>query len=126
MKLVLLLFMPFVCLSQMNNQDYPVYKRNDLGVSYSPKKTTFKIWAPTASAVKLNLYKTGDGGEMVSTVTMSKEQQGVWQTKIADDIKNLYYTFQVQQDGKWLAETPDIYAKAVGVNGKKRYGGKHG
>lgn len=119
MKLVLFLFMPFVCLSQMNNQDYPEYKGNDLGVSYSPEKTTFKIWAPTASAVKLNLYKTGDGGEMVSTVTMSKEQQGVWQTKIADDIKNLYYTFQVQQDGKWLAETPDIYAKAVGVNGKR-------
>jgi pullulanase len=119
MKLVLLLLMPFVCLSQMNNQDYPVYKGNDLGVSYSPEKTTLKIWAPTASAVKLILYKTGDGGEMISTVSMSKEQQGVWQTKIAHDIKNLYYTFQVQQDGKWLAETPDIYAKAVGVNGKR-------
>ncbi len=119
MKLVLLLLMPFVCLSQMNNQDYPVYKGNDLGVSYSPKKTAFKVWAPTASAVKLILYKTGDGGEMVSTVSMSKEQQGVWLTQIAHDIKNLYYTFQVQQNGKWLAETPDIYAKAVGVNGKR-------
>lgn len=119
MKFVLLLFMPFVCLSQMNNQDYPVYKRNDLGVSYSPEKTAFKIWAPTASAVKLILYKTGDGGEVVSTVSMNKEQQGVWQTQIAHDIKNLYYTFQVQKDGKWLAETPDIYAKAVGVNGKR-------
>ena len=38
---------------------------------------------------------------------------------ISKDLKNKYYTFQVQQDGKWLAEAPDIYAKAVGVNGHR-------
>ena len=93
--------------------------KNDLGVTYTPKQTVFKIWAPTASAVKLNLYKAGAGGEAVRTFLMSRKQQSVWQSKIAYDLKNVYYTFQVQHDRKWLGETPDIYAKAVGVNGQR-------
>jgi len=33
--------------------------------------------------------------------------------------KGSYYTFCIEQDGKWLAEVPDPYAKAVGTNGKR-------
>lgn len=119
MQLVLLLFLLFVCLFQVNSQQYPIYKGKDLGVNYSPKKTVFKIWAPTASTVKLNLYKTGAGGELIKTLTMGKAPQGVWQAIITQDIKNFYYTFQVQHGTKWSAETPDMYAKAVGVNGQR-------
>lgn len=98
-------------------QDYPVYKGTDLGVSYTPQKSTFKIWAPKASAVKLRLYLAGAGGEPISTVNLNKTDQGVWYTSINSNIKNQYYTFQVLQDDKWLLERPDIYAKAVGING---------
>jgi pullulanase len=97
---------------------YPVYKGR-LGVSYSPKKTIFKVWAPIASAVKLRLYKAGNGGDAVNTIDLDKKTAGLWQTAVKGDIKNKYYTFQVMQDGKWLAEAPDIYAKAVGVNGHR-------
>ena len=119
MKLLLLLLLPTICFSQVNVQDYPVYKGKDLGVNYTASKTTFKVWAPKATSVKLRLYKAGSGGEAISTVNLTKAQQGVWQTEINKDIKNQYYTLQVEQDGKWLAESPDIYAKAVGVNGKR-------
>ena len=43
----------------------------------------------------------------------------MWKVTVKKDLKNKYYTFQVMQDGKWLAEAPDIYAKAVGVNGHR-------
>ena len=119
MKFIMLLFSPFFCLAQIQNEEFPEYKGNDLGVSYSAKETIFKIWAPKASTVKLYLYKAGIGGEAIKTLSLTKSQQGTWQTKITSDIKNIYYTFQVQQNGEWLAETPDIYAKAVGVNGKR-------
>jgi pullulanase len=119
MKFIFLLFFPFFALSQINSEEYTPYAGNDLGVHYTSKQTVFKIWAPTASAVRLKLYKSGIGGESLQTVLMSKVQQGVWQTNIAKDIKNAYYTFEIQHKGKWLGETPDIYAKAVGVNGAR-------
>lgn len=99
--------------------NYPVYTGKDLGVKYAPFKTAFKVWAPKASEVKLRLYDAGDGGEAFITVNMVKGNKGVWKIVIDKDIKNKYYTFQVKQEGKWLLECPDIYAKAVGVNGKR-------
>ncbi|MDB4922196.1 MAG: pulA [Mucilaginibacter sp.] len=72
-----------------------------------------------ASEVKLRLYDAGNGGQAISTVSMVKSISGTWQNIINKDLKNKYYTFQVMQDGKWLMECPDIYAKAVGVNGAR-------
>lgn len=102
-----------------NNKQNTAYSGNDLGVYYSPKATSFKVWAPDAEKVVLRLFAEGDGGEAVKTINLDKQQQGVWQAKITQDIKNSYYTFQVFQNGKWLLEKPDIYAKALGVNGKR-------
>jgi len=99
--------------------NYPVYTGNDLGINYSSQKTLFKVWAPMASAVKLRLYKAGDGGDAISVLDLTAGKNGVWQVNVTGDIKNTYYTFQIMQDGKWLAEAPDIYAKAVGVNGHR-------
>ncbi|TFF35768.1 type I pullulanase [Mucilaginibacter psychrotolerans] len=98
---------------------YPVYNGTDLGVIYSPAKTTFKVWAPQATAVKLRLYAHGQGGEVLQTINLEKKGNGTWATSITKDIRNRYYTFQVMQDGHWLLEVPDMYAKAVGVNGKR-------
>ncbi len=114
---MLFTFLPFLCFSQMNNKDYPIYSGTDLGVTYSTTSTIFKIWAPTASTVKLRLYKAGTGGTALQVIAMQKALQGVWQVSIKKDIKNMYYSFQVEVNGKLLQETPDIYAKAVGVNG---------
>lgn len=99
--------------------DYPVYTGHDLGVKYSPNKTIFKVWAPMASEVKLRLYDAGIGGEPISAIAMEKGIKGTWSAIVNQDIKNKYYTFQVLQQGKWLYEAPDIYAKAVGVNGAR-------
>jgi pullulanase len=99
--------------------DYPVYTGHDLGVTYTPLKTVFKVWAPKASEVKLKLYAAGDGGNAMETFSLAKSAGGVWVSAINKNIKNKYYTFQVMQDGKWLQERPDVYAKAVGVNGNR-------
>ena len=98
---------------------YPMYTGDDLGVSWSPEKTVFKVWAPTATAVKLRLYAAGDGGKPLQTINLTKAQDGVWETTIKQDLKNQYYTFQTNINGRWLKERPDIYAKATGINGKR-------
>ncbi len=123
-------FITFICITpatifaQVPKQvetykDYPIYNGKDLGVSYSPTKTIFKVWAPKASEVVLKLYAAGDGGEAMNTIALSKLTNGVWATVINKNLKKVYYTFQVNQAGNWLLERPDIYAKAVGINGKR-------
>ena len=36
------------------------YTGNDLGAVWSAEKTAFRLWAPTAKKVVLNLYRSGD------------------------------------------------------------------
>ncbi|MGZ3763663.1 MAG: type I pullulanase [Mucilaginibacter sp.] len=113
----LLAFKPFYTVPSFDS--YPFYTGNDLGVTYSPLKSVFKVWAPTASAVKLRLYASGDSGEATQVIDLKKEDQGVWGISINHNLRNQYYTFQAFISGRWLQERPDIYAKAVGVNGKR-------
>jgi len=118
-KIMMFTFFPFVSFSQIIKEEYPIYTGKDLGVFYSTTSTIFKVWAPTATSVKLRLYSEGFGGSALFEIAMQKASQGVWKANIKKNIKNIYYTFQVEADGKLLQETPDIYAKAVGVNGQR-------
>jgi pullulanase len=96
--------------------DYPHYAGDDLGVIWSSHKTSFRIWAPTARMVELRLYRTGKGGRPVKVVQMEKGTNGTWIHEEQGDLNGLFYTFQVN-DGEWLHEVADPYAKAVGING---------
>lgn len=100
-------------------KDVPVYNGNDLGVHYSVKETLFKVWAPNAEEVRLRLYDAGEGGKATFNEALTSNDGGVWVIGVTGDIKNKFYTFQVKQRGNWLLEAPDIYAKAVGVNGHR-------
>lgn len=99
---------------------YPVYLKNDLGVVYSPKKTTLKLWSPNVEETKVNLYKKGDGGEAIAVKNLLyNKDTGVWEINLNGNFHNTYYTLQVKNKGIWSKEMPDPYAKAVGVNGQR-------
>jgi pullulanase len=123
MKRLLLLICVLACWL-INSPSYgqdsqPVYNGKDLGVTYQAQQTLFKVWAPQATAVKLRLYKGGTGGNAEAVVNLKKGNSGTWQTIIHRHLKNKYYTFQAFINNKWLLECPDMYAKAVGINGKR-------
>ncbi|QVY65272.1 type I pullulanase [Polaribacter sp. Q13] len=99
-------------------EEYPTTDKS-LWLDYSKEQTTFKIWSPRATAVKLNLYKTGNDSEVFETLDLSPEENGVWFKTIEKDLDGIYYTYQTYIDDNWLTETPGIYAKAVGVNGNR-------
>ena len=94
-------------------------KAENLWIDYQKEATTFKIWSPKASKVHLHLYKEGLKGKPMQTLVMDQESHGLWKKRVEGDLHGIYYTFQVMIDGNWLEETPGIYAKAVGVNGKR-------
>ncbi len=95
------------------------YDGDDLGAFYTPEKTVFKVWAPTAEAVILNLYEDGSEGAVpYRQFAMTKTGCGVFKIEIGGDLDGVYYTYTVSSDGR-VRETADIYAKACGANGKR-------
>ena len=93
------------------------YDGDDLGAVIHGEQTTFKVWAPTASEVVLNLFTAGDGVEAYKNVVMEKGEKGVW-SYTEDCGHGTYYTYTVTTSvGK--QEAVDPYAKAAGVNGKR-------
>lgn len=102
----------------MQNFDYEVYEGNDLGAVYTPKMTRFKVWAPEAEAVKLNLYKEGEGDNLIERCTMKKSRNGIFTFERQGDCNGIYYTYTVVNHGD-EQEAVDPYTKAAGVNGRR-------
>ena len=99
--------------------DYPIYEGTDLGLTYTPEQSVFKLWAPSASKAVLRLYEKGTDGKPTETMSMKRGENGVWVTEIKKDLVGKYYSFQTLVNEKWGLEVPDPYVKAVGVNGKR-------
>ncbi|MFA9392266.1 MAG: type I pullulanase [Prolixibacteraceae bacterium] len=97
---------------------YPSYNEAPLGVTYAPKSTIFRLWAPTASRVLLRLYNTGNDEAHFNLIELIQLPH-VWEIELTGDYHGVYYTVQCLINNNWMDEVPDPYAFAVGVNGKR-------
>ena len=97
--------------------DAYVYEGDDLGATVKGGKTVFKLWAPTASAVTLNLYEAGDGGAAFAEVPMTPGDKGVWSAEY-DCGYGVYYTYSVTT-ALGTQEAVDPYARSAGLNGER-------
>ena len=93
------------------------YEGDDLGAVISGDNTTFKVWAPTASKVVLNLFEKGNGVDAYKSVEMTRGDKGVWSHTEACG-HGTYYTYTVTT-AVGTQEAVDPYAKAAGVNGDR-------
>ena len=94
------------------------YTGNDLGATWSEGSTTFRVWAPTAESVKVNLYESGTAGtdDRIDQVEMIQDVNGTWVATVEGNLNGTYYTYLVEVDGK-VNEACDPYARTTGVNG---------
>lgn len=99
--------------------EYPVYEGKDLELTYTPQASTFRVWSPNADQVKLLLYNDGIDSAVYQVENMNRSEKGTWKLKLDGDLKGKFYTFQVKIGEKWFAETPGMWVKAAGVNGKR-------
>lgn len=100
--------------------DYPSYWGDDLGVKVSDNETNFALWSPAAEEVELRIYDNGETGEPEQIIKMiRKSGKDPWRATLKGQLYGKFYTFKIKENGKWLAETPGIWNKAVGVNGKR-------
>ena len=100
-------------------EDAYTYTGDDLGATLVDGSTQFRVWAPTAEKVELNIYAEGNGGTPEQTVEMNKAEKGTWLLVANGNLSGKYYTYNAYFDGKTNMDIVDPYAKSVGVNGKR-------
>jgi len=84
-------------------------------MTYTPEKTLFALFAPNdAKKVTLRIYEEGLGGKALKTVSMKRTANEQWTATVKGDLMGKFYTFDMGQ-----GECPGVFAKAVGVNGKR-------
>ena len=101
----------------------PYYGGADLGANWSPAQTVFKLWAPTASAVEVQLFATGTDGEpgaaALGVHPMEPAGQGVWTAAVPGDLQGTYYLYALTFPDGRHTRTVDPYARAAGANGQR-------
>lgn len=98
---------------------YPTYKGSDLELTVDNNSTHFALWSPKADAAQVLLYDTDRNSAAFDTLKMQLDKYGVWRASKDKVLYGKYYTFRVKYNGKWLSQTPGVWAKAVGTNGER-------
>lgn len=101
-------------------EDAYYYDGDDLGATWTSEKTSFRVWAPTAEEMSVNLYESGTETEknLIETIPMTADVKGTWVAEKEGDLNGTYYTYSVTIDGV-TREAVDPYARTTGVNGKR-------
>lgn len=94
------------------------YTGDDLGATWTPEATIFRVWSPIATAVYVNIFEKGSGPNLQTVEPMVRDLQGTWVARIPGDLSGKYYTYTVIVMGMTL-EAADPYARSSGVNGRR-------
>lgn len=104
------------------------YTGDDLGATYTKEKTTFKVWAPGSTSLKVRIYNSGtptsvdpekgDDDWYIET-EMTLGEKGVYSAEVLGDLNGKYYTYVVSNSKYSEKEVVDPYAKSAGVNGER-------
>ena len=107
------------------------YDGNDLGSTINADgTTTFKVWAPTAAQVVLDLYEKGNEFDAENNpipgsakdakqhIDMTLGEKGVWTATVEGAGHGTYYTYTVTTAAGTETAT-DPYGRSAGLNGNR-------
>ena len=100
-------------------QQMPSYSGQDLELIANSTSTRWRLWSPMASAAQVLLYDTDRNTTPTDTIDMTRADNGTWTAMVDRGLYGKFYTFRIKHDGRWLDETPGVWAKAVGTNGRR-------
>lgn len=101
--------------SQLAHPADAVVSTRELGAIYDPARTIFRVWAPTADRLTLNLYEAPGGGRP-NLSSMHRLDDGCWEVALSGDWQGVYYTYTAAgADPRFDArrELLDPYARGV-------------
>ena len=106
-----------------------------LGCKCTKDASEFRVWAPVATDIKVNIYTRGtddeEGAGKVATYGLEKmlvngEWNGIWTITLIGNFTDYYYTYTIttynitnSYKSYNTYETPDLYAVAAGKDGKR-------
>ncbi len=100
-------------------RDEMIYEDGKLGAWMENGRTCFRLWAPEARQVWLILFESGEPDAVrTKKVLMEKKEHGIWELWVGKELDKTYYGYEVKH-GERVVYSPDPYAKACGVNGRK-------
>lgn len=100
------------------NFDMKYYTMEKLGATIQNGNTIFKVWSPSATEIKLNLYKDATTKQLTQ-YTMKKDEKGVFSAGLVGNLHGYYYTFDVNNYGDVTKDIADPYAYSSNANGKR-------
>ena len=104
----------------------------ELGAIYQETKTTFRVWSPVSSEIKVRIYETGtpasatingkkvsfaNGSDEYVEFPMNRIENGAWEYVYEGNHEGKYYTYVVTNSQYKNREVVDPYAKSTGING---------
>jgi pullulanase/glycogen debranching enzyme len=101
-----------------------------LGVSFERNGApTFRVWAPTAKSVSLNLYPDASSASTVTRAMTRTATSGVWSYTAPDAswVNRYYYTYNVQVLSRWAGNTvvsntvTDPYSFSLNANSQRSF-----
>ncbi|WP_377888115.1 type I pullulanase [Alkalihalobacillus sp. R86527] len=95
--------------------DERYHYEGELGNFITKKGTLFKVWAPTASNVVVNIYN--DLFQKVNELPMIHQERGLWECEAGGHGEGTLYTYSVRVNGS-MKEVVDPYVKAATSNCK--------
>lgn len=96
--------------------DEQFYTDLELGAIYTPEKTTFRVWAPTAVDVILSVFTPNDNTSTM--LQMARREKGVYEVVVDENCERLEYHYVLNVNQKWV-NASDPYAKSSTANGDR-------
>lgn len=114
-KFISRIFIIFILSSSLIAKDY--YSNKELGAIVKDNQTIFRLFAPNAKKVVLNLFAKVDDTKSLK-FDLVKDENGVWEVELKKDYSKWYYTYQVYHkeedfNNENMVHCVDPYAKAV-------------
>lgn len=97
----------------------PTYNGSDLELTVNKSGTHWRLWSPEAEAAEVMLYDTDRNTPATDTISMKRADNGTWTASVPAQLYGHFYTFRIKYQGKWLPQTPGVWAKATGTNGER-------
>ncbi|MBD3220424.1 type I pullulanase [bacterium] len=98
------------------------YDGDDLGFTYTPGSTTFKLWSPVASAASVHIFDSpypvdGETPE-IYPLNPVPGSPGVRAVTVPGDHEDRYYLYEMTVYGETYL-TPDLYSVALSSNSQR-------
>ncbi|MBI5646426.1 MAG: pullulanase [Ignavibacteriae bacterium] len=74
-----------------------LYSDKELGANYNSAadSTTFRIFSPRATAIRLYLYRERTDSQPYATIALARDSRGVWEATIAGNLEGTWYDYTV-------------------------------